>query len=440
MTDLCYRVRAGAPLRGVTTVPGDKSLSHRAVMFSALAHGVSQIRGWLPAGDTEATLRAVQALGVRVERHDAHTLTIHGGTFIPPAAPLNLVNAGTGIRLMAGIMAGQPFESVLDGSEQLRRRPMRRVIEPLSLMGAKIASREGCAPLHFTPAPLQGIRYTLPIASAQVKSAVLLAGLFAQGETSVKEPGAARDHTERMLASMGVDLAVDGDVVTLMPGEPLHPLDYTVPADFSSAAFLIVAALIVPESDLTITGVNLNPTRTGLVDVLQAMGGDVTMTETGVQGGEPVGEIRVRHSALKGIDVGGDVVVRMIDEFPVFMVAALAAEGETVVRDAQELRVKETDRIAVMTAELAKLGARITEAPDGFRITGPQTLTGTLTDGHDDHRIAMSMSVAGLIASGETRVSDAKCTADSFPRFAETLAAVGADITEASQAQLQSEG
>lgn len=435
--DLCYRVRQGAPLRGTVSVPGDKSMSHRAVMFSALADGVSQVRGWLAAGDTEATLRAVQTLGVRVERHDLHTLTIHGGTFMAPSEPLNLVNAGTGIRLMAGIMAGQPFESVLDGSEQLRRRPMRRVIDPLVRMGARIDSREGYAPLRFSPASLKGTHYEMPMASAQVKSAVLLAGLFAQGVTTVREPGAARDHTERMLGSMGAHLSVEGDTVSITGGVSLSPLDYTVPGDFSSAAFLIVAGLLVPDSDLTITGVNLNITRTGLVDVLQAMGGDVTVTQSGVQGGEPVGEIRVRHSALKGVEVGGEVVVRMIDEFPVFMIAALAAEGETVVRDAQELRVKETDRIAVMKTELEKLGASVTETPDGFRIVGIQSLKGARVDGHDDHRIAMSMAVAGLIASGETMVTDAKCTADSFPGFAPTLTAVQADIRELALSALE---
>lgn len=429
-SDVCLVVRPGVPLIGTTTVPGDKSISHRAVMFGALADGVTEVRGWLAAGDTEASLRSVQKLGVEVERHDLHTLTIHGGVFRQPDGALDLVNAGTGIRLLAGIMAGQPFSSVLDGSEQLRRRPMKRIIEPLSKMGALIDANEGKAPLKITPTQLQGIRYEMPMASAQVKSAVLLAGLFAQGETVVVQPGPARDHTERMLASMGVDLAIDADTVTLMPGESLHSMDLTVPGDFSSAAFLMVAAAITPGSDVTLTGINLNATRTGLLDVLLEMGADITATETGLEAGEPVGEIRIRHSALKSVSVGGDTVVRMIDEFPVMMVAALCAEGETVVRDAQELRVKETDRIAVMATELRKLGAEITETEDGFRIVGPQRLMGGIVDGHDDHRVAMSMTVAGFVADEQTVVTDAKCAGDSFPGFAETLLKLGGQLLE----------
>lgn len=423
-----FLVKPGQPLSGTTTVPGDKSLSHRGVLFGALARGVTHIRGWLPAGDTEASLRAVQALGVQVERHSMTELTLHGGELKPPSGVLNLVNAGTGIRLMAGIMVGQPFESVLDGSEQLRRRPMNRVITPLELMGAKISGTNGRAPLHIQPSPLHGIRYEMPVASAQVKSAILLAGLFAEGETVVVQPGPARDHTERMLAAMGADIHTDGNTVRVRGNAALTPMDFTVPGDISSAAFLIVTALLVPDSDITLTNINLNETRTGIVDVLQAMGADITITDTGLQAGEPVGTLRVKHSALNGVQVGGEVVVRMIDEFPIFMVAALAAEGETVVRDAGELRVKETDRLAVMTEELSKLGAKITETEDGFIIRGPQTLKGAVVDGHDDHRIAMSMAVAGLIADGETRVMDAKCSGDSFPGYAETLAALGAHI------------
>jgi 3-phosphoshikimate 1-carboxyvinyltransferase len=424
-----FVVNPGTPLKGTTTVPGDKSISHRAVLFGALAQGATQVRGWLPAGDTEASLASIQALGVKVDRHDAHTLTIHGGQLIESTAPLDLVNAGTGIRLIAGIMAGQPFPSVLDGSYQLRRRPMKRITEPLRKMGAKIDDTNGYCPLKITPAQLKGIHYDLPMASAQVKSAILLAALFAEGTTTVTQPGPARDHTERMLTAMGANLFTEGNMVTLTPGNTLKPMDFTVPGDSSSAAFLAVAGLIVPHSDITITGVNLNPTRTGIFEMLQAMGGDLTVTETGLEAGDPVGTIRARYSQLKGIEVGGEVVVRMIDEFPVFMVASLFAEGETVVRDAQELRVKETDRLAVMTAELSKMGAQITETDDGFRVSGGQELSPTVVDGHDDHRISMSLTVAGLTTSGQTTVLDAECAADSFPGYAETLAKLGADVS-----------
>lgn len=423
-------VRPGVPLRGRTRVPGDKSISHRCVLMGALAGGTSRVRGWLNAGDTEASLRTVQNLGIQVDRIDANTLDIHGGTFSAPDAPLNLVNAGTGIRLLAGIMAGQTFPSVLDGSEQLRRRPMKRIIVPLREMGASIDADDMRAPLRIHPSNLRGIEYALPVASAQVKSAVLLAGLFADGPTTVIEPGPARDHTERMLQAMGADITTEADRVTLRPGNPLRPMDITVPGDFSSAAFLIAAALIIPGSDIVIEHVNLNPTRTGLLDPLQEMGADITVTETGSEAGEPVGNIAVKYSQLQGVSVNGETVVRMIDEFPAFMVIALNATGETVVTDAEELRVKETDRIAVMSTELRKLGADITETPDGFRIVGAQQLTGAIVDGHDDHRVAMSMTIAGMTAAEQTVVTDSRCAGDSFPGFVETLARLGGHLLE----------
>jgi len=421
-------IKPGTPLSGKIGVPGDKSLSHRSLLLGMLAPGVSNIRGWLNAGDTEATLRAIQKLGILVDRHDAHTLTLHGGNLQSPDDVLDFLNAGTGIRLAAGILSGQPFASVLDGSEQLRRRPMRRITDPLLMMGAKIAARDGYCPLKIEPAQLRGIEYALPVASAQVKSAILLAGLFAEGSTTVIQPGPARDHTERMLSSMGAKLTQEGDAITLEPGATLQPLDMTVPGDISSAAFLIVAGLIVPDSDLTITGVNLNPTRTGLLEVLDMMDADITVTQTGLEAGEPIGDIRVKSSELRGAVVDGDLVVRMIDEFPVLMVAALCASGETLVLGAKELRVKETDRIAVMAGELRKLGAAIEERDDGFRIKGRQSLDGAVVDGHDDHRVAMSMAVAGLAAEGITTVTDSSCAADSFPGFAETFAKLGANF------------
>lgn len=424
----CFVVKPGSAFSGTATVPGDKSISHRAVMFGALAQGVTHVRKWLPAGDTEASLASIRALGVEIERVGAGELTIHGGELRPPTGALDLVNAGTGIRLLAGIMVGQPFPSILDGSYQLRRRPMNRIINPLRQMGAEISGVNGCAPLSIQPASLRGIHYDMPVASAQVKSAILLAALFAQGPTVITQPGPARDHTERMLSAMGVDMVTEGNTVTLLPGKPLQAMDFTVPGDASSAAFPVVAALVIPGSDITLTNINLNPTRTGIFDVLLEMGADLTITETGTEAGDPVGTIRARHSTLKGVSVGGEVVVRMIDEFPIFMVAALFAEGTTTVRDAEELRVKETDRLAVMTAELTKLGAKISESKDGFSIVGAQKLTGATVDGHDDHRLSMSLVVAGLAASGESTVLDARCASDSFPGYAETMAGLGADV------------
>lgn len=428
-----FVLRPGSRLRGAVAVPGDKSISHRAVMLAAIAEGKSRIRNWLAAGDTEATLGAMRALGAAIERHDATSLSIKGGNLRQPQAPLNLMNAGTGIRLLAGLLAGQSFPSVLDGSAQLRRRPMKRITEPLRLMGADISASDGFCPISIAPAPLKGIRYAMPIASGQVKSAILLAGLYADAPTTVLQPGPARDHTERMLRSMGVSVTAAADEnldaserITIEPKKKLQPLDIRVPGDFSSAAFLLVAGLLVPDADLTIRGVNLNPTRTGLLEVLEAMGGDISVSNLAEQAGEPIGDIRARKSALRGVEIGGATVVRMIDEFPILMVAATQAEGETIVRDARELRVKETDRIAVMAAELRKLGAVIEEREDGFRIVGPQQLTGGQAQGHDDHRIAMSLTIAGLIAAEGAIINDAACAGDSFPGFAETLADCGA--------------
>lgn len=427
-----FTVRPSGKLQGTVRVPGDKSISHRSVMLGSIANGVSQVRGWLAAGDTEATLASMQALGVKVDRHDANTLTIHGGELQEASQPLDLVNAGTGIRLLSGIMVGQPFPSVLDGSGQLRRRPMKRITVPLGMMGAKIKSTDGYAPLHIEPAQLKGITYDMPVASGQVKSAVLLAGLYADRPTTVLEPGPSRDHTELILSSMGADVSKVDNAITVQPTTDLKPLDLTVPGDFSSAAFLMVAASIVPDSDLTIAGVNLNHTRDGLLDVLLEMGADITVSNKRLEGGEPVGDIRIKTSELHGIEIGGDVVVRMIDEFPVLMVAALCSAGETIVRDAKELRVKETDRIAVMAKELRKMDVEVEEREDGFKIRGQHTLAGATVDGHDDHRIAMSLTIAGLMAEGETIVTDAACAGDSFPGFAELLMDAGANLEVAS--------
>ena len=422
------RVTGGAPLSGEATVPGDKSISHRALILGALARGGNHVRGWLAAGDTLATLGALRALGVDVER-DGSTLRFAGGGLRAPVAPIDCANAGTAMRLLAGLLAGQPFESVLDGTAQLRARPMRRVTGPLRVMGADIADQDGRAPLRIRPAVLHGMRHELAVASAQVKSALLLAGLHADGVTEVVEPAPSRDHTERMLAAMGALVEVDGCTVrTRRPEGPLHPLDLTVPGDLSSAAFLLAAAAAQPGADVLVSGVGLNPTRTGVLDALRAMRADLRAGHTDEVGGEPVGVVRVQGGGLRGAEIGGALVVRAIDELPVLAVAATQAEGETVIRDAAELRVKEVDRIGLLVRELRKLGAEAEERPDGMVIGGPTQLRGAVVHSHGDHRMAMALAVAGLLAEGETVIEDAGCIADSFPGFERTLAALGAAV------------
>ena len=420
---------ASGALRGQATVPGDKSLSHRAVLLGTLAEGWTKIRGWLTAGDTEATLGACRALGVPIERQ-GDEIRLQGGTLREPKEAFDLRNAGTGFRLLAGILAGQDFASVLDGSAQLRRRPMARVIQPLHTMGANIHALGGVAPLNFQPARLHGIFYRLPVASAQVKSAVLLAGLFAYGATAVEEPQATRDHTERMLASMGADLVRGKGITVLQSGRTLRPLNLRIPGDFSSAAFPMVAATLLPGSDITLTGVNLNPTRTGLLDALGEMGAAIEVTVTGEEAGEPVGELRVRSATLRGTELGGVLIPRMIDEIPLLMVAATQAEGETRLREAGELRVKESDRLAVMAAALQQMGAALEEREDGFVMSGPQELRGARLASHEDHRIAMSLAIAGMLAEGDTTLLGAECTNDSFPGFAPLMSGLGAAMQE----------
>ena len=422
-------VRGGGALRGRATVPGDKSLSHRSLLLGMLAEGETRVRGWLAAGDTEATLAACRALGVQIER-DGDEIRLQGGLLQRPAAALNLQHAGTGLRLLAGILAGQGFPSVLDGSAQLRRRPMQRIIGPLQMMGANVSAVANVAPLQIRPARLQGMLYRLPVASAQVKSAVLLAGLFAKGASAVEERQPTRDHTERMLQAMGADLWRGEGLTVLQPGRTLRPLNLRVPGDFSSAAFPLVAATLLPGSDITLTGVNLNPTRTGLLEALQAMGADIEVNVRGEEAGEPVGDLRVRAAPLRGVALGGALIPRMIDEIPLLMVAATQAEGETRLQEAAELRVKESDRLAVMAAALAQMGADLEEREDGFVLAGPQALRGVELASHDDHRIAMSLAVAGMLAEGDTTIGEAACTRDSFPGFAATMAALGAGIEE----------
>jgi 3-phosphoshikimate 1-carboxyvinyltransferase len=414
-------------------VPGDKSISHRALLLGAIAEGPSRVQDFLPAADCQATLHLVRALGIQVEEHTPSTLTVHGRGLHGLQEPEDILScgrSGTTMRLLAGLLAGQPFLSLLSGDAQLRRRPMGRVVEPLRRMGASVMGRDGgrLPPLAIQGGTLRGIDYTLPVASAQVKSALLLAGLYADGPTTLHVPGPARDHTERSLLAMGAKLDAGAWGVGISPGRPLQPVDIIVPGDFSSVAFLLVAAILVPGSECTIKDVGVNPTRTGLLDVVQAMGAGVTVHDERIVGGEPVADLFVRSSELRGVEVGGDLVVRMIDEFPVLAVTATQAHGETVVRDAAELRVKETDRIATTVEELRRLGAEIEPRPDGFVVYGPTPLAGSTVHSHGDHRLAMALAVAGLIAKGETVVQGVACIADSFPGFEATLAHLGAQL------------
>lgn len=427
------RVRPCQFLHGTATVPGDKSISHRALLLGAIAQGVSTVRNWLPAADCQATLNAVRALGVVVEQPSPTELLVHGvglRGLSSPSTPIDCQGSGTTMRLLAGILAGQPFTSTLDGHAGLRRRPMERVAIPLREMGAQIETRQGCPPLIISGGRLRGIDYHLPVASAQVKSAILLAGLYAEGQTVVRQPGPARDHTERMLKAQGVDLQVQDNVITLSPNppQPPAPCSLTIPADFSSAAFPLVTALLLPKSNLVLGGVGINPTRTGLLDVLRRMGAEIVLLNASESGGEPVADLMLRYSRLQGVEVGGETVVRMIDEFPIFAVAATQAQGETLVRNARELRVKETDRIAAIVAELRALGASIEERDDGFIVQGPARLHGALVQSHGDHRLAMAMVVAGLIADGETVVEGIDVIADSFPGFVDLIRGLGAEI------------
>jgi 3-phosphoshikimate 1-carboxyvinyltransferase len=414
-------------LSGAITVPGDKSITHRALLLGGLGEGPSRIDGFLDSGDCRATIGCLRSLGIAIERPDEATLIVHGRGLRgwgAPHEPLDCIRSGTTMRLMAGLLAGQTFSSTLTGEAQLRARPMDRVISPLRAMGARIAGEasDRLPPLAITGGPLTGIAYRLPVASAQVKSSVLLAGMYAQGLTAVTEPGPSRDHTERMLRARGVAVRSDGLTHTLEgPAPAMSALDVRVPGDFSSAAYLIVAALLVPGSEIVIENVGLNPTRTGLLDMLLAMGAQIAEENPRDEGGEPVADLRVRTSSLRGITAGGDLVPRAIDEFPILALAATQAEGETHIRDAAELRVKETDRIATTVEALRALGAQIEAVPDGFDIMGPTPLTGATADSHDDHRLGMTIAVAGLIARGETVVLGAERIVDSFPGFEAAL-------------------
>ncbi|HEY3064365.1 MAG TPA: 3-phosphoshikimate 1-carboxyvinyltransferase [Methylomirabilota bacterium] len=427
------RVRPVRKLAGRIAVPGDKSVSHRAALFGALAEGTTEIDGYLEGEDCLATLAAIQALGVDVTRKGPGQYRIAGAGLRGLQEPGNVIdcgNSGTAARLLPGVLAGQPFWTFLTGDESLRRRPMARVAEPLRRMGATLVGRADGAKLPLAvrgARPLRALRYELPVASAQVKSAVLLAGLYADGPVTVTEPTPSRDHTERMLRLFGARVETATTTVTVTPGE-LRGAGVRVPGDISSAAFPLVASLIVPQARVAVTGVGVNPTRTGLLDVLSAMGAAVTREpDDDADGGEPTASLTAESGALRGTTIAGALVPRLIDEIPILAVAALAAEGVTDVRDAAELRVKESDRIAVVARELRKMGARIAERADGFAVTGPTRLRGARVTSGGDHRVAMALAVAALAADGESMVDDVACIATSFPGFADMLNALAGE-------------
>jgi 3-phosphoshikimate 1-carboxyvinyltransferase len=436
------RVHRSGPLRGTCTVPGDKSISHRALLFGALTDGVVEATGLGRGGDNLSTATALRELGVdvQIDGSDARVTGVGFAGLRAAAAPLDCGNSGTTIRLLAGLLAGRPFQTELHGDASLTRRPMRRVAEPLRKMGATVEGRTEATrpgdifpPLRVRGGALTGIRYDLPVASAQLKTALILAGLQARGPTVLREPARSRDHTERMLRFLGAPISVQADGAIAVEPDGwdghLRAARIAIPGDLSSATFLIVAALTVPGSELTVENVGLNPTRAGALDVLAAMGADLTIESTGDAMGEPVGRVRVRASHLRGTRVDGDLALRAIDEIPALAVAAALADGETVFADLAELRIKESDRIAALARELARAGAPVEERPDGFVVSGlggRPPAGGTVVPEHD-HRIAMAGAILGLTSAEETTVPAADITT-SFPTFAQTLAGLGASI------------
>lgn len=409
-------------LKGSIKLPGDKSISHRAVMFGSLAQGKIEVEGFLEAEDCLNTVRAFQSLGIEIERDNSH-LVIHGQGLDGLQRPKDIIdvgNSGTTIRLMLGILSAQRFDCYISGDESIRRRPMRRVIEPLEQMGAKIVAEEGnFAPLQVYGNPaLSPIRYLLPVASAQVKSAILLAGLWADGVTSVIESMPSRDHTERMLNFLGAQIIKDDLSISITGRVPLRGnRKIVIPGDISSAAFFIVGACLVKEAEITLLNVGVNPTRTGIIDVLRKMGAQIELENQHLVCGEPVANIRVKSSPLKGISIGGTIIPRVIDEIPILTVAACLAQGRTEIREAKELRVKETDRIKSMTVELNKMGAHVMEVEDGLIIEGVPYLKGTEVESYGDHRTAMSLAIAGLVAQGKTKINNVTCIQTSCPEF-----------------------
>lgn len=423
------RPTTGLSLQGRIQIPGDKSISHRALMLGALAEGETQISGLLLGEDPCSTASCFQALGAEISELNTERVIVRGiglGQLQEPVDVLNAGNSGTTLRLMLGILASHPDRFfTVTGDSSLRSRPMSRVVKPLQQMGAQIWGRKGnsLAPLAIQGQPLKPIHYHSPIASAQVKSCILLAGLMAEGETTVTEPALSRDHSERMLRAFGAQLSVDPETksVTVTGRSRLQGQTVIVPGDISSAAFWLVAGAIVPGSELWIDNVGVNPTRTGILEALEQMGADITLENQREVAGEPVADLRVRHSDLKACEISGDIIPRLIDEIPILAVAAAFAEGTTIIRDAEELRVKESDRIAVMADQLNRMGAQVRELPDGLEIVGGAALSGATVDSHTDHRIAMSLAIAALNAKGTTTIHRAEAAAISYPNFTATL-------------------
>ena len=417
-------------LKGRVTVPGDKSISHRCIMFGSIADGVTEVRNFLEGADCLATIRCFRSMGIEIEEKDT-TVIVHGKGLHGLSAPdsiLDVGNSGTTTRLLSGILAGQPFESKLSGDESLNSRPMKRIMDPLTQMGAHISSilRNGCAPLYIAPSTLHGIHYDSPVASAQVKSCILLAGLYAEGETSVTEPSLSRNHTELMLREFGADIrtthALNSTEATasIRPCGRLFGQKITVPGDISSAAYFIAAGLIVPDSEILIENVGINPTRAGILKVCEDMGGNIALLNERTEGGEKIADILVKTSSLHGITIEGDIIPTLIDEIPVIAVMAAAAEGTTIIKDAQELKVKETDRIETVTDNLKAMGCNVTPTADGMIITGGK-LKGASIHTLLDHRIAMAFSIAALVAEGNTKILDSKCVDVSYPTFYDTF-------------------
>jgi len=417
-------------LKGRCQPPGDKSISHRLAILGGLAQGETRIRGFLEAEDTRATLAAMAAMGAEVSEQ-GDVIRIRGGRLRAPDSPLDLGNSGTGMRLLCGALAGRPEllgqRLTLIGDASLSSRPMGRVCDPLSLMGACIRSREGRAPLDIEPAPLQGIEYALPVASAQIKSALLLAGLVAEGTTTLLEPGPSRDHSERLLPAFGAAVKQSPGQVAIQGGQALTGIECRVPGDLSSATFAMAAALLVPDSDVVFDNLGINPTRDGILRIFRAMGGQVVIEEESSLGAEPVARLRLSSAPLRGIDVPPEWVPLAIDEFPMLMAMAAAVEGTTRIRGAEELRVKESDRLAVMSEQLRHLGVNVEETPDGAVIQGGR-VSGGRVDSHGDHRIAMSLAVLGLVADAPVEIDNAQWIRTSYPVFVDDMNALGAGI------------